>query len=251
MYSQAARWEPRNVQWRFERPRSDIRIAVTAHFDMNGIRGNVTFSQDNIYDPITVVAEFDGLDQFEDEMWGWHVHDCPINFALLQEYPCSTASVGGHFDPDDRSSNENYTMNCMENSEECELGDLSGRFGRLLHDQSTYMYQFQERGLNLYDENTFVGRSIVIHRTHGFRWACANIEYDGHDRLDTFVASFPKDPKQQVNTIQGDIVMRLPSRRAAVSLSGVLHRVDDGPKDTSHKWSLRRGTCDSLSDASY
>ena len=219
---------------------------------MNGIQGNVTFSQKDINSPVNVVAMFDGLDQFdEDEMWGWHVHDCPINFAKMEEFPCSTASVGGHFDPDNRAANVNYTNECNPSSPElCELGDLSGRFGRLTPDRSVYQYSFSTREFNLFDENTFVGRSVVLHRTDGFRWACANIGYDGHNRLDTFVARFPLNPKQQQNTIQGDVVLRRSIKRAGVSVFGELFRVDGGPVDTSHNWFLKPGTCDSLNEVS-
>ncbi len=239
-------------QENFNPPSPNLPISVVAYFDMNGIQGNITFSQNRRSSNVKVVAMFDGLDQFgEDERWGWHVHDCPINFALLEEFPCSTSSVGGHFDPDDRRSNENYTTDCMpETSEECELGDLSGRFGRLLPNVSTYRYDFGRSSFNLYDRNTFVGRSVVIHRTDGFRWACANIGYDAHNRLDTYVARFPKNPKQQINTLQGDVVLRHSTGRTAVAIFGILQRVDGGPVDIAHKWNLRYGTCDSLGDVS-
>ena len=213
---------------------------------MNGIRGTVALHQPNRRGPVTVSVRLDGLDQLgEDERWGWHIHEYPVNFALLNEFPCDAAYVGGHYDPDDRISNENYTEDCSPTTRQaCELGDLSGRFGSLHPNQSTY--QFIDREFNLYGPRTFVGRSIVIHRTGGFRWACANIEYDGHNTLETFVATFPHDPFQQERSIQGDVVLRRSAKRAGISLCGVLYRVDTGPKSTTHKWNLREGTCENL-----
>lgn len=241
---------PHLHHFQFAQPDLRLPYSVVAHFDMNGIRGNVTFSQANYHAPVSVVAKFDGLDQFgEDEQWGWHVHDFPINFGLLEEFPCTTSSVGGHFDPDNRRDNANYTEDCSpESMEECELGDLSGRFGPLSPSQSMYQFVSQDNDINLYGPDSFVGRSIVIHRQDGFRVACANIEYNGRNRLETFIARFPNDIYMQQNTLQGDIVLRRSSKRLGMSLMGLLFRVDGGPVDTRHNWNLRQGTCDSLSN---
>ena len=221
---------------------------------MNGIRGTIVFTQTRAgVGPVHITLNIEGLDQFgEDERWGWHIHEYPINYALLEEDPCTVASVGGHYDPDNRGSVENYADLCGPTNETsrrfCEIGDMAGRFGRLRPNQTVYHFDHEE--LDLYGPYSPIGRSIVIHRTHGFRLACANIEYDGHNQLETFIARFPLDPTQQQLTLQGDIILRRSRKRTGVSLYGTLYRVDGGPVGVSHDWNIRVGDCDDLKHVS-
>ena len=244
-------WKPGGL---WSKPDGKTPISVTAHFDMNGVRGTIQFYQQDDCSPVTIDVNLQGLDQYEGEMWGWHVHERPINWALLEQNPCSLENVGDHYDPLNVASNENYTQNCADDPEECEVGDLVGRHGTLKHDQS--FYWFSDEQLNLYGPHSIIGRSLVIHRTHGFRYTCANIEYDSHNNIQTYHASFPCNPKEQNPALQGEVIMRRSVGRQGVTLEARLYRVDNGPLGIDHVWSLWRankdtGTCDGCSNLDH
>ena len=116
-----------------------------------------------------------GLDQYPSETFPWHIHNYP--FTTQHDDPCSAASVGGHFDPFMASSRPDYSTRCSTtNRSLCEVGDLSGKFGDLTPNNSPNRFHI-DAYLPLYGVHSIVGRSVVIHRSNGARWVCANIEY--------------------------------------------------------------------------
>lgn len=146
---------------------------------MGGVTGFVQFSQKNPDDPVEIHVNLEGLDQFTDS-YPWHVHEYPIRYSLLNDYPCSPSEVGGHYDPLGAFNNPNYASECnVNNLTACEVGDFSGKLGRLANDQP--WQTFIDPTLSLYGPLSIIGRSLVIHRGNEIenRWICANIEY--HD----------------------------------------------------------------------
>ena len=151
-------------------------VSVDANFNMNGVKGFVRFSQWSPADPTEIKVSMSGLDQYPLETFPWHIHNYP--FTTQQRDPCSAASVGGHFDPFMASNRPNYSAKCSSNHSLCEVGDLSGKFGRL-NASSSVTANFIDDNLLLYGVYSIVGHSVVIHRSNGDRWVCANIEYPG------------------------------------------------------------------------
>ena len=233
---------------------NDVPIIVSAYLDMNGIRGNVQFHQQNMEGDVIISINLEGLDQYPNEEWKWEVHEYPITNALLREEPCSSRVVGNLYDPTEATDSADYEENCAEEGDACAVGDLTGRHGPLMSNQTSY--QFTDNTVNLFYDHSLVGRALVLRRESGFRFACANIQYDAIGRVETYVAPFPFDPQQQDNNIQGEIVLRRPQGRCGVTLDASLFRVDGSP-DTVLGWSLRRGQpgakgdCSDLEDVSH
>lgn len=245
-------WRPGGDWWP---PNLNLPISVGAHFDMNGIQGTVHFYQRREGAPVHITVRLDGLNQFQGERWGWHIHEHPINWGNLERNPCSFENIGDHYDPDNRANVPNYMTVCANDNSLCEVGDLNGRHGRLRSNQS--VYTFVDNHLSLYGPYSPIGRSILIHRTHGFRYACANIEYDGHQALETFRATFPCNPKEQSPVFQGEVIMRRSAHRHGVTLEANLYRVDNDPSlNRTYNWSLYAGDrsadgCDSCSGLTH
>ena len=94
---------------------------------------------------------------------------------------CGLAMTGGHYNPTFKT----YTS--CANQVDCELGDFSGKHGKLGIGKSTDIETFRDTQASaLYDSTQgsrgskwIVGRSIVIHKANGERWACANIGVAG------------------------------------------------------------------------
>lgn len=118
-------------------------------------------------------------------MFPWHVHEFPFPHDA-QEDPCRAEITGGHYDPLGKASSENYTENCASDSTECEVGDLSGRLGRL---DMLGMAQFNDT-VPLHGVYSIIGRSVVIHDPDGARLACANIAYPSGGPMDLLYAPF-------------------------------------------------------------
>lgn len=223
---------PQRVQ--FQPPDGTRSCSSVARFDMSGLRGIITFFQRRASAPVQIDVDMMGLDQFPNSTFGWHVHEFPVNFGLLRDMPCSEEEVGGHYDPLDRSSSPTYTRDCANIKRFCEVGDLAGKFGALRADQSRYT--FEDPNMNLYSSFSPVGRSIVIHQQNGSRFACANLEYQGNPRVETYRAPFPHPP------FEGDIILKRQAGKAGVTLYVELYRTDGGPvTNISFGWSLRRG----------
>lgn len=93
----------------------------------------------------------------------WHVHNFPVVDG------CQATSTGGHYDPFSRAG---LYMTCLDHSI-CEVGDLSTKHGRF--NTSSVSQTYMDTNLNLFGAYSVVGRSIVIHRSDGSRYACADI----------------------------------------------------------------------------
>ena len=116
----------------------------------------------------------------------WHVHSGPTAETGGIDAGCGAGVTGGHYDP----TFQNYPNGYPNEGDTPvnELGDLSGKHG-LLGDGSTVdvrtvtdpilrvdadfgLPESQPSDASYY---SVLGRSIVIHRNDGSRWACANI----------------------------------------------------------------------------
>ncbi|XP_041368352.1 uncharacterized protein LOC121382800 isoform X2 [Gigantopelta aegis] len=108
----------------------------------------------------------------------YHVHLFPVPTGSDVTNPCSSKSVGGHFNP----FNVSFTGSpapAKGTNDQYEVGDLSGKFG-LISNRIIYSRTSTDSNLNLFGVNSIVGRSIVIHRDDAAssRWVCASIVQD-------------------------------------------------------------------------
>jgi Cu/Zn superoxide dismutase len=143
----------------------------------------------------------------------------------VDDVGCGPAVTGGHYNP---TFKLDYATPCT-NQAECEVGDLSGKFGRLGVGSSTDMATYSDTQASaVYDATQgsrgskwIVGRSIVIHKANGDRWACANI---GEAGVGVNVA-FAGDVNGQVELFQAS-----PSMATAVTVNL------DGLQAAGNKW---------------
>ena len=116
-----------------------------------------------------------GLNRVQDMApFPWHVHEYPFPLNAKQN-PCGGTTIGGHYDPLSASQVTNYPQVCSDDPSWCEIGDLSGRLGRLT--ASSDVVEFDDSVLSLYGVYSIIGRSIVVHFSDGARFVCANIGY--------------------------------------------------------------------------
>ena len=224
---------------------------MDAHFDMNGVNGTISFYQESKNaKTVQIIVDLGGLEQFNGEFLGWHIHEWPINFALLEFGPCSDEEVGGHYDPLLVEDDPNYDGLCANDSSLCSVGDLAGRHGHL-NSSSKEEICFDDPDLNLYLPHSIAGRSIVLHNEAGVRVACANLQYSDGSIVTTYRAPFPYDPLTHQNTLQGDIILKRIEGKAGMTLHAELYRVDGGPTvNATFEWSLRVGNPGEMGDCS-
>jgi Cu/Zn superoxide dismutase len=130
--------------------------------------GSITalFTFKPIQEGMRVSAQVQGLTP--NEQYAYHIHVNPVP----DNGDC--AGTGGHYDPYGRGSNSTCTHETLEN---CEMGDLSGKWGKLnansigVVDRISYI----DPTLSLTGEHSIVGRSVVIHNPKGDRIACGTI----------------------------------------------------------------------------
>ncbi len=148
-----------------------------ASFRQKGITGTINFSQDSPSSSTLISVSIEGLNQLPDEQYPWHIHQYP--FFNGDESPCSPSSVGGHYDPLRANENLNYSSDCQQNRSLCEIGDISGKFGKL--NSSLTSFNISDDHLPLYGQYTILGRSVVLHFSNGSRYVCANIDPNNSD----------------------------------------------------------------------
>ena len=163
-----------------------------ARFQGDGVSGQIVFKQSSPFSPTTVRIELSGLSSRAD---GYHVHEFPVDETISESSKCTAA--GGHFNPRNivRNSSSPTTFDAYE------IGDLSGKFGGLL-DQNSFNSNYSDPYLPMFGTESIVGRSVVIHHPDDSRWLCANIGYH-METLETFsvTTSYTSD------TLQGKLVL--------------------------------------------
>ena len=110
----------------------------------------------------------------------WHVHETSIGDDMMsQTGRCK--SVGPHYNPYSVYLSGDYISMCNSyNQFRCEVGDLSGKHGKLEIGSDTagkMKYFFSDMQLPLSGSQSVVGKSIVIHDANagGGRLSCGNV----------------------------------------------------------------------------
>ena len=213
----------------------------TAYADFNGkgVKGRITFTDNGDYVQIaTSFPSFPGP-------VGYHVHRWPVDYTLDPDIRCGGNYVGGHYDPWGKRTEHgaNYNTMCVSNKSECELGDLSGKFGMLDRGVWSDVDRF---GLSLSGSRGILFRSIVMHYNSS-RHTCATIIPDTPNEIITARARF-NGP-----TIGGSIyfLQREPTAKD-VTIFVDLFLTNSGWDLTGNLWSIyenptgadgRRGQC--------
>ena len=135
---------------------------------------------------------------------GWVIHEFPVESVFDQSWkrcdrvtgqPFRPFGVGRYDSALGRYSSETCMGDAAARATGCYLGDLEGKFGTL--DGASVTASFADRSrLSLFGANSIQGRSVIIYKSDGSRWACATI---GHARaVKTVVATFASSIKGQV-----------------------------------------------------
>lgn len=209
--------------------------SATAYFEMNGVKGTVAISQNGLYDPAKITVQLSGLPRqnVPNQKFDWEIHEYPVRYSLLRDFPCSAEEVGEIFDPWNTLDNPLYDTDCKNNRSNCAVGDLGGKVGYLLNTNT--LQSFRYPGLQLRGPFSPVGRSIVIfyylNDNTTLPLACANIERQGL-KIVTLKATF-----REPGRVQGDVFLRYVDGRSEVTIYADLYRLDGGHGENI--WTLR------------
>ncbi|KAH9824982.1 Cu-Zn superoxide dismutase [Melampsora americana] len=141
---------------------------VSPNSNGQGIVGNFEFYNIRSTNRVGVMLTVTGLDSvmpLTDHTY--HIHTHPIS----SDGNCSSAL--GHLSPngvpDKPACNQQMPQTCQE-------GDLAGKHGLLPGGQKIVQSQYEDAFLKFQPENeSILGRSVVIHGLDGVRLACGNI----------------------------------------------------------------------------
>ena len=184
-----------------------------------------------------------GFGAFPAEMFPlpWHVHEFPFPHSG-KVTPCGAEITGGHFDPLGASQNPDYSTDCsMQTPQNCEVGDLSGKFGAF-PSTDPLTARYSDQFLSLYGVNSIIGRSVVIHFANNSRLVCANIGYPNSTSL-TLAGPLLYSPFR--NDFTGNIFFR--QHHAETSTASVytnLQRIVGEEASTGHNWHIHRDPLD-------
>lgn len=150
---------------------------VSAVMNMKGIKGHFSFIQPSPFDATEVRLNLTGL---SNKVGPYHVHQFPVPSAqMLESSQCSNDNVGGHWNPFKlNTSAPTYPSGSGQTHDMYEIGDLSNKH-MFLAGKNDSEGTFKDYNLPLFGQNSIVGRSVVIHRTDGSRFACTSIGYPG------------------------------------------------------------------------
>ena len=169
----------------------------------------------------------------------WHVHDYPFPHDG-NPMPCGNPIVGGHYDPFNVGTAPNYNTLCNQQArQQCEVGDLSGKFGNFPSAASireTYTDQY----LDLYGVYSILGRSIVIHFENGSRFVCANIRENTYMNEEATQTNVVYSPFR--NEFVGNIYFRQHVRNVSVYTD--LVRIVGDENSNGHNWHVHETRLD-------
>ena len=158
-------------------------IRATIEFNQQGVVGQIVFTElDN--GSIQVNTSFE-----PGRFTSWHVHPFPVDYTDDPATRCSR--VGPHYDPSGRkqAAGANYPALCNTTApNNCEAGDLAGKFGDLMEGNFSFIDNDPE--LQLSGRYSIIGRSIVIHPPGHGHLSCGNIHLDEDDNPELYVANF-------------------------------------------------------------
>ena len=156
---------------------------VRAHFDSDGVKGDIMLKQNYKIDPTIMTIKLDNL---RGRGRYYYIHQFPIAQKQTKNDDLC-GQVGDRYNPFNIDSSQNLTTTTttttmiQDTNDQYEVGDLSGKHGTLsqIQDIQTYFNSHIDFNLPLFGVHSVVGRSIVIHKSDGQRWICANIAYPG------------------------------------------------------------------------
>lgn len=221
---------------------SEAPVEAVAVFNLKGVTGYIRLQTvDDVTTRITTNVQglplIIRLENGDTIVFGsglnWHIHRFPVDLTLNPEYRCLNEYVGGHYDPFMVRGNPNYITDCSsDNLTRCEVGDLTGKFGRITENEATYNDNSSQ--LQLGGRNGVVGRSIVIHAGDGTNFVCATIrsvaEGNNDAEVVTLSATF-------VAPVGGVMYLRQVNNEHAVMFGKVfwVNGVDD---TEDHNWHI-------------
>ncbi|KAI8456311.1 superoxide dismutase [Phakopsora pachyrhizi] len=148
----------------------DSSTTIVANTNLNGaygVSGQISFTLIPTTEEVAVKISVKGLMAINSTaQFGYHIHTNPIS----SDGNCSSAL--GHLDPLQVTD----SVVCNGTARLCQIGDLSGRNGKLPGNQSVANVSYTDKFLRFWPQPfTLLGRSIVIHAPNTTRIACGNI----------------------------------------------------------------------------
>ncbi|XP_064552755.1 uncharacterized protein Rsod [Drosophila montana] len=140
-----------------------------ANGDALTVAGKLEITQQSEYDISNVEVQLKGLQ----DNGGYHIHMTPVEANLA--FPCEASTLYGHWNPFEVNPKSSPPPK-QGTSDQYEMGDLSGKFGRL-NGLTHYEDAYNDTYLTLFGYSSIIGRSVVIHKQlKNARWACSTLE---------------------------------------------------------------------------
>jgi Cu/Zn superoxide dismutase len=123
---------------------------------------NAVFTFESSKEGVRLTARAEGLASQEE--YAYHIHEKPVPSSG------SCSETGGHLDPFNRTSSAVCTPTTPE---KCEMGDLSGKWGKLKTNNRGVVDPVRhiDPTLSLNGEHSIIGLSVVMHNSKGERIA--------------------------------------------------------------------------------
>ncbi|XP_042912063.1 uncharacterized protein [Parasteatoda tepidariorum] len=204
---------------------------VKAYISSDFVKGHILLSQSYRTQPTVVTIQLHNL---RGRGSAFRIHEFPIpQRTKAGENYCGTKYVGGTYNPYELPIEDGPDPG-EGTGDQYPVGDLSGKFGLL--DVSPLMNLHLgihvDFNMPLFGTNSIIGRSIVITKSDGEPWICANIGYPEPTRMAVATFVFP---------IAGEVVFRqaLNNPYSDTTVFGEFYYIDGSLNDTmEHRWDV-------------
>ena len=198
--------------------------AVVAHFDADGVKGDVTFKKSNPSSSTNVTISLQGLTSAAD----WKITSNFLNSN--GDNNCSSSNIGTIYNPfqvpiDSQCNPQNQQATCV-------VGNLTGRHGLIpLNGQASF---HGDELIDLNGNQSIAGRTLIIQVNN--KWLCAQLIPSGE------IITMSSRMEGQ---IQGRILFRQVQPTSSLNTTTIylnLAALHSYEKDTIYNWQIRN-TC--------
>ena len=211
---------------------------MRAVFSMDGIKGDVMFTQPQENGPTNVMVKLTGIN----ETLTWSIQQLPMIYDGNAAMSCS---VGEVFDPKMAMKSADYNTECLLSSaarfESCAVGDLKKMLGNLNDSNSKKNFTNQNLMIPIKGPHSIMGRTIVLY-SGGNAKACALITPTQSMKTAVAVFKYP---------VAGSVYLRQVNENSDTSVFVDLFFVDNAQSNNEFKWQINQGVVnDDASDLS-
>ncbi|RZF36952.1 hypothetical protein LSTR_LSTR004640 [Laodelphax striatellus] len=149
------------------------RKAVIRDWFGNGIEtpvsGKMEFYQETEYDVVDMEFNIENLEGVS----AYNIHQMPVQEQL--EFPCEQSALNSQYDPYNTAAKP-VPFPGEGTPDQYPIGDLGGKFGLLDNKTAIKEATYNDSSMQIFGQQSILGRSIVLHKKDHSRWTCGTIE---------------------------------------------------------------------------